>query len=92
MAVLSACQTGQGEATHEGLYGLQRAFKKAGVKTLVMSLWNVSDVATRQFMVRFYERLVDNGWDKRKAFDDARSYIRDKYPEPYYWAGFVMLD
>ena len=41
MVVLSACKSGQGKATSEGLYGLQRAFKKAGVGTIVMSLWNV---------------------------------------------------
>ena len=92
MAVLSACQTGQGKATPEGLFGLQRAFKKAGVKTLVMSLWNVSDVVTKEFMIRFYENLARNGWKKMKAFNDAKSYIRSKYTEPYYWAGFIMLD
>ena len=92
MAVLSACQTGQGKATPEGLFGLQRAFKKAGVKTLVMSLWNVSDVVTKEFMIRFYDNMARNDWKKRDAFNDAKSYIRSKYTEPYYWAGFVMLD
>lgn len=92
MAVLSACQTGQGKATPEGLFGLQRAFKKAGVKTLVMSLWNVSDVVTKEFMIRFYENLAHNGWKKREAFNDAKTYIRSKYSDSYYWAGFIMLD
>jgi len=92
MAVLSACQTGQGKATPEGLFGLQRAFKKAGVKTLVMSLWNVSDVVTKEFMIRLYDNLARNGWKKMEAFNDAKSYIRSKYTEPYYWAGFIMLD
>lgn len=94
MAVLSACQTGQGKATSEGLFGLQRAFKKAGVKTMVMTLWSVSDVVTKEFMIKFYETLADKSfaWDKRKAFEQAKSYIRAKYSEPFYWAGFVMLD
>ena len=93
MAVLSACQTGQGEATPEGLFGLQRAFKKAGVNTLVMSLWSISDLVTKDFMIKFYERLAQNGWDKRKAFRCAKDAIRKQYPdEPFYWAGFVMLD
>lgn len=92
MAVLSACQTGQGKATSEGLFGLQRAFKKAGVKTLVMSLWNVSDIVTKEFMIRFYENLAHNGWKKKEAFNDAKTYIRSKYTEPYYWAGFIMQD
>ena len=94
MVVLSACQTGRGRATTEGLFGLQRAFKKAGAKTMVMTLWSVSDVVTKEFMIKFYENLADkkNRWNKRKAFDSAKSYIRSKYKDPYYWAGFVMLD
>lgn len=94
LVVLSACQTGRGRATSEGLFGLQRAFKKAGAKTMVMTLWSVSDVVTKEFMIKFYEILSDknNNWDKRKAFNEAKSYIRSKYNDPYYWAGFVMLD
>lgn len=94
MVVLSACQTGQGKATSEGLYGLQRAFKKAGVGTIVMSLWSVSAKTTSEFMTTFYERLADthNAWNKRKAFEEAKQIIRKKHPDPYYWAAFVMLD
>ena len=94
MVVLSACKTAQGKATSEGLYGLQRAFKKAGVQTMVMALWNISDNVTREFMVKFYECLIDksNMWNKRMAFEKAKTFIRSKYPEPYYWAGFIMLD
>lgn len=94
MVVLSACQTGQGKATSEGLYGLQRAFKKAGVGTIVMSLWSVSDKTTSEFMIAFYECLVTphNAWNKRKAFEEAKQIIRKKHPDPYYWAAFVMLD
>ena len=94
MVVLSACQTGQGKATSEGLYGLQRAFKKAGVGTIVMSLWSVSDKTTSGFMIVFYDCLVNphNAWNKRKAFEEAKQIIRKKHPDPYYWAAFVMLD
>lgn len=92
LVVLSACQTGRGEATPEGLFGLQRAFKKAGAQTLVLSLWKISDKVAKEFMVDFYKRLADNGWQKQKAFNDAKKYIRGKYEDPYYWAGFVMLD
>lgn len=94
MVVLSACQTGQGKATSEGLYGLQRAFKKAGVGTIVMSLWSVSDKTTSEFMIAFYECLVNphNAWNKRKAFEEAKQIIRKKHLDPYYWAAFVMLD
>ena len=94
MVVLSACQTGQGKATSEGLYGLQRAFKKAGVGTIIMSLWNVSDKTTSEFMITFYERLADknNAWNKRKAFEEAKEIIRQRRPDPFHWAAFVMLD
>ena len=94
MVVLSACQTGQGKATSEGLYGLQRAFKKAGVSTIIMSLWKVDDKVTSEFMTIFYERLADkdNNWNKRKAFEEAKEIIRKEHPDPYYWAAFVMLD
>ena len=96
LLVLSACQTGQGMATPEGLYGLQRAFKKAGVQTMVLTLWNINDKVAKEFMIKFYEELADsrNHWDKRKAFENAKAYIRNtrQYHDPYYWAGFVMLD
>lgn len=93
LVVLSACQTGLGKVTPEGVYGLQRAFKLAGVNTIVMTLWSVDDRVTKQFMVKFYEKLVENKWDKRESFNEARDYIRSLYPNsPYYWAGFVMVD
>lgn len=94
MVVLSACQSGQGKATPEGLYGLQRAFKKAGVGTIVMALWNVSDKVATAFMTTFYEQLASKQcrWNKRKAFEQTKSVIRDNYPDPFHWAAFVMLD
>lgn len=93
LVVLSACQTGLGKVTAEGVYGLQRAFKRAGVRTIVMTLWDVNDRVTCLFMTKFYRCLVTNGWDKRRAFDEARNAIRSLYPDaPYYWAAFVMVD
>lgn len=92
IVVLSACQTGQGEATSEGVYGLQRAFKKAGTQTIIMTLWSVSDLSTKEFMTTFFRRLTENGWHKHEAFEYAKQVIRSKYKEPYYWAPFVMLD
>ena len=94
LLVLSACKTGQGKVTAEGVFGLQRAFKKAGVGTIIMSLWNVDDKVTSEFMVAFYGRLTDkaNNWNKRKAFEQTKEIIRKKHPDPYYWAAFVMLD
>ena len=93
MVVLSACGTALGRTTaNEGVYGLQRAFKKAGAGTLVMSLWNVSDVATGDFMTAFHRELMKKGTDRRKAFARARRELRKKYPDPFYWAAFVMVD
>ena len=94
MAVLSACQSGQGQASSEGLYGLQRAFKKAGVSTLVMTLWNLEDNKAREFMITFYEQLAkkENGWDKRKAFEATKEIFRNNNPKPYHWAAFIMVD
>ena len=92
LAVLSACETGLGDVhDDEGIYGLQRAFRLAGVQNLVMSLWRVPDVQTREFMEAFYAVLLENG-DIRAAFRQARQAIRKKYGNPYYWAGFVLLE
>ena len=92
IAVLSACETGLGvDAASEGVFGLQRAFKLAGVKTLVMSLWKVPDEATSNLMQLFYDNWL-SGMDKHEAFKKAQLQIKQQYPNPYYWAGFVMLD
>lgn len=94
LVVLSACQTGLGVATPEGIYGLQRAFKKAGVQTIIMSLWNIKDEVARDFMVKFYEELTGpSKWNKQEAFENAKEHIRSSYKDdPYKWAAFVMLD
>jgi CHAT domain-containing protein len=93
LVVLSACKSGRGNVTPEGLYGLQRAFKKAGAGTLVMSLWNIKDKETAEFMNEFYKSLVNNNWNKHSAFEEARTIMRMRYPDkPYIWASFVMLD
>ena len=92
LVVLSACKSGRGDATPEGLYGLQRAFKRAGVNSMIMTLWSVDDIVTQEFMVAFYSSLASNNWDKHKAFKAAKAEVRAKHPEPYHWAAFVMLD
>lgn len=93
LVVLSACETGLGEITSEGVFGLQRAFKKAGVQTLIMSLWKVDDSATSLFMQTFYKHWLE-GKTKHEAFAAAQKTVREKegYSNPYYWAGFIMLD
>lgn len=92
IASLASCHSGQGEVTAEGIFGLQRAFKKAGVESVIINLWEASDVATKYFMTNFYDDLVNGSKDRHKAFQYARSEVRRKYTSPYYWAGFVMID
>lgn len=96
LAVLSACETGLGTAdTREGVIGLQRAFKLAGVKKIIMTMWNVSDDATQMFMVAFYDYLLkDKKHNVNDAFAKARNMLRKSvnYNNPYYWGAFVLLD
>ena len=91
LVVLSACETGLGELqAGEGVYGLQRAFLVAGARTIIMSLFKVSDEATQQLMVKFYRKWIETG-DKRQAFIEAKKEIRNEYREPIYWGPFVMI-
>lgn len=92
LVVLSACETGKGEITGEGVFGLQRAFKQAGAQTIIMSLWPVNDQATQLLMTEFYRNWITLHLPKRTAFKNAQTTVRSHYPEPSYWAGFIMLD
>ncbi len=76
MVVLSACQTGLGEITGDGVFGLQRGFKKAGANTLLMSLWKVDDRATQMLMTKFYEYLL-SGKTKLESLTLAQKYVRE---------------
>lgn len=91
LVVLSACETALGDYSLEGVYGLQRGFKEAGVNTLIMSLWNVNDRAASEFMQDFYRRWL-GGQPKHEAFRAAMASLRAVRPDPFFWAAFVMLD
>lgn len=96
LVVLSACKTGLGDLNQgEGVFGLQRGFKKAGVQTIVMSLWEVADEATQLLMSAFYNNLLQ-GQSKRDAFHNAQTTLRqygDKsFDHPQFWAAFILLD
>lgn len=91
LVVLSACNTGRGEVTGEGVFGLQRAFKMAGAQTIVMSLTPVDDQTTMAMMNKFYTNLF-SGQSKHDAFYNAQRYIRSIKPDPKYWMGWIMLD
>lgn len=92
LVVLSACETAKGDITSEGVFGLQRAFKMAGVQTIIMSLWKVSDQATQLLMTEFYTNWIGKKQSKREAFQEAQNTVRNKYNDPVYWAGFIMLN
>lgn len=93
MIVLSACQTGLGDIKEDGVFGLQRGFKKAGAQTLLMSLWSVDDQATQLMMTSFYRALME-GKSRHEAFEEAQSQVRStpKFSSPFFWASFIMLD
>ena len=91
LAVLSACKTGLGKSeTIEGIYGLQRAFKLAGVDQIIMSLWNVNDLCTAELMSHFY-RFYLTGDTEEDALNKAIAIIRKSYDSPRYWGAFVLM-
>lgn len=91
LVVLSACETGLGEVKgSEGVFGLQRAFKMAGVKNIIMSLWKVPDSQTAELFDIFYSECFA-GKTIHEAFQSAQAQMKVKY-SPYYWAGFVLLE
>lgn len=92
LAVLSACESGLGEIDNIcGTMGLQRAFKMAGVKSIIMSLWKVDDEATQKLMVSLYKYLLQ-GVGIHESLKKAQDDLREQYPDPYYWAAFEVLD
>ncbi len=94
LVVLSACETGLGDIKgNEGVYGLQRAFKIAGVKYLIMSLWKVDDRATKDFMITFYQHWLEDKMTIPDAFRQTQKEMKAKvYGDPHKWAGFVLLE
>ena len=90
LVVLSACETGLGKVYgSEGVFGLQRAFKMAGVKNVIMSLWQVNDYHTTELMEMFYENWME-GHTVRKALKLAQQTMSKIYPT-YYWGAFVIV-
>jgi CHAT domain-containing protein/tetratricopeptide (TPR) repeat protein len=93
LVVMSACETGLGDIVgNEGVYGLQRAFRIAGAKYLVMSLWKVDDRSTQEFMTAFYRHWLTGKQPIPQAFRQAQREIRAKRPGAYDWAGFVLIE
>jgi CHAT domain-containing protein len=96
LVVLSACETGLGEAHNsEGVFGLRRAFQLAGAEAVLMSMWAVPDRETQELMTRFYAHWL-GGKNKhvalREAQQEMRQRVRERYQRdlPFYWAAFVL--
>ena len=96
LVVLSACDTALGDIEdNEGVYGLQRAFKAAGARYILMSLWSVNDKKTYEFMTRFYDLYQNEGKSIPEAYQLTQNELRVKYALPFNprgWAGFVLVE
>jgi CHAT domain-containing protein len=90
LVTLSACQTGLGQLSGEGMIGLTRAFLAAGSRSLMVSLWRVDDRSTKDLMVHFYRAYLEHG-NKGLALQSAMAETRRQYPEPKYWAAFTLV-
>lgn len=105
LVVLSACETGLGTVRGDGLYGLQRAFLEAGASRVITTLWQIDDQATQALMEDFYRRWIELSERNRhrhssklktdayidEAFAQTIRSFRKRYPEPYYWGAFVLM-
>jgi len=93
LVTLSACQTGLGKVSGDGIIGLSRAFLAAGARSVLVSQWSVSDQATADLMVAFYRRYLMEGEDKTRALQLATREVRATrgYDQPRYWAPFILI-
>lgn len=90
LVVLSACNTGRGKITGDGVIGLSRSFIAAGVPSIIVSLWAVPDAPTATLMTEFYRQIQQNP-DKAKALRQAMLKAIEQHPEPRNWAAFVLI-
>lgn len=93
LIALSACQTAQGDITGDGVFGLQRGFKKAGANSILMSLWKVDDEATGLLMTEFHRNWL-NGKSNHDALKAAKHAVRSHLgrEDPKYRTAFILLD
>jgi len=92
LVVLSCCHSGRGEESSEGVVGIARAFLAAGARSVLVSLWAISDEATMEFMRRFYQHLTE-GESASVALHQAMKTLRnsEKFCAVKYWAPFVLV-
>jgi CHAT domain-containing protein len=98
MVVLSACETGLGKVMlGEGVFGLGRAFTQAGAKSLVMSMWKVPDLETKELMIEFYRNIMSGSMNRCKGLRLAAlkqmKIVEARYghTNPLYWGAFVFM-
>lgn len=92
LVVLSACESGIGKLGSDGVFGLQRGFKNAGVRSLLVSLNEVADEATADMMINFYRNLVIPGATTASALRAAQAKARAAHPDDPTWASFILID
>ena len=90
LAVLSACDTGRGRITGDGLVGLSRSFINAGTPSVIVSLWAIPDKPTAKLMGEFYQNL-DSGMDKATALRKATLITKKEFSHPRAWAAFTLI-
>jgi CHAT domain-containing protein/lipopolysaccharide biosynthesis regulator YciM len=90
LVVLSACDTGRGRITGDGVIGLSRSLITAGVPSIIVSLWKVPDEATALLMTEFYKNLKQSP-DKAQALRQAMLSTKQSYPDPLNWAAFTLI-
>jgi CHAT domain-containing protein/Tfp pilus assembly protein PilF len=100
LVTLSACETALGRKVRgEGYIGFAHAFFHAGTRSVVVSLWQVDDRATRRLMVRFYENMLERNMTRSAALREAKRWLRDlkgrgdisPFAHPAYWSGFILI-
>ena len=90
LVVLSACNTGRGNITEDGVIGLSRSFISAGVPSVIVSLWYIPDNPSADLMIEFYRQMQTTN-DKASALRQAMIKTIEKHPRPLEWAGFLLM-
>ncbi|CDN14023.1 High-affnity carbon uptake protein Hat/HatR [Richelia intracellularis] len=90
LVILSACNTGKGEITGDGIIGLSRSFIAAGAPSIIVSLWTVPDAPTAKLMTEFYQQLQIQS-DRSQVLRQAMLKIMKTHPEATDWAAFSLI-
>ena len=91
LVVLSACDTGRGRITGDGVIGLSRSLITAGVPSVIVSLWSISDAPTAKLMTNFYHNWQERHLDKAQALRQAMLNTLKTHPNPIDWAAFTLI-